>query len=133
MSDQPRNLEPMLRASDADREQTLTVLRAHHAAGRLQTNELDERVTAVLTATTVAELDQQLRDLPDPGDHRNHRHRARLVPMILPLATASTAIAVGTETHLIWILPLLWFAGPWRHRSTRPRRGRRTIRPAASR
>jgi len=130
MSDQPPNL---LRASDADREQSLTVLRANHAAGRVQTSELDERVAAVLTATTVAELDQQLRDLPGPGDHRNHRHRARLMPMVLPLATASSAIAVGTEIHLIWILPLLWFAGPGRDRSTRRQRGPRFIRPAASR
>jgi hypothetical protein len=37
----------------------------------------------------------------------------------MPAAASATAIAVGTGTHLIWIWPLLWFAGPWRRR--RPR------------
>lgn len=38
--------------------------RAHHAAGLMQTNELDQRIATALTATTVAELADQLREPP---------------------------------------------------------------------
>jgi hypothetical protein len=60
----------------------VSALQAHHAAGRLQTNELDQRIAKALTVTVTA-----------------------------------TAIALSNGAHLIWIVPLLWFAGPWhRHR-----------------
>ncbi len=122
MSEHTHQPKPMLRASDTDREQTLTALRAHHAAGRLQTNELDERITNALTATTVTELDAQLRDLPDlRADRSDRRWATRRVAMILALTVAATAIAAINGAHLIWILPLLWFAGPWhRHRPRIP-------------
>jgi Domain of unknown function (DUF1707) len=35
----------------------VSALQAHHAAGRLQTNELDQRIATTLTDTTVTELD----------------------------------------------------------------------------
>jgi Domain of unknown function (DUF1707) len=65
VSNESHQPEPTLRASDTEREQTVSALRAHHAAGRLQTNELDQRIATALTATTVTELDDQLRDLPN--------------------------------------------------------------------
>jgi hypothetical protein len=72
----------------------------------------------------VTELEEHLRDVPDLGNHTNDRHRpTRRSPMILALAAAGTAIAVGTGTHLIWIRPLLWFAGPSRRRRPRTRKG----------
>lgn len=55
---------PALRASDAERERTATLLRDHAAAGRLTPEELDERLDAAYTARTVGELDALAHDLP---------------------------------------------------------------------
>jgi hypothetical protein len=53
-----------LRASDADREQTATVLQTAFAEGRLTMTELDERLAIVYAARTYAELTPVTRDLP---------------------------------------------------------------------
>jgi hypothetical protein len=55
---------PDLRASDADRDEVVTILRRHAEAGRLTVDELDERCSAALSAVTVGELGELLRDLP---------------------------------------------------------------------
>ena len=57
---------PQLRAADSDRDRAAADLREHYAAGRLDENELSERLEAVYAATTVAELDRLRADLPDP-------------------------------------------------------------------
>lgn len=57
---------PQLRAADSDRDRAAGELREHYAAGRLDANELSERLEAVYAATTVAELDRLRADLPDP-------------------------------------------------------------------
>jgi hypothetical protein len=56
--------DPRMRASDADRERAATLLREHHAAGRLTTDEFGERVEQVFAAKTLGELDTVLADLP---------------------------------------------------------------------
>jgi len=76
MSNESRQPNRALRASDTEREQTLSALRAHHAAGQLQTNELDQRIAKALTATTLTELDNELRDLPDLRTDPRGRRRA---------------------------------------------------------
>jgi len=53
-----------LRASDADREQLADELRAHAVAGRIDTDELEERVQGAYAARTLGELDELRRDLP---------------------------------------------------------------------
>lgn len=53
-----------LRASDAERERTATLLRDHAGAGRLTAEELDERLDAAYAARTVGELQALTRDLP---------------------------------------------------------------------
>lgn len=53
-----------LRASDRDREQLVTELQEHAAAGRLTTDELEERLQAAYAARTTGELDALRRDLP---------------------------------------------------------------------
>jgi hypothetical protein len=55
-----------IRVSDADRERVTARLRDHYAEGRLSSDELDERVSAALTAKTFAELRRVSADLPDP-------------------------------------------------------------------
>src|SRR5579875_2390877 len=56
--------QPALRASDADREQLASELRAHAVAGRIDTDELEERLEGAYAARTLGELDDLRRDLP---------------------------------------------------------------------
>jgi hypothetical protein len=56
-----------LRASDADRERVMARLRDHFAEGRLTRDELDERITAALSARTFGDLRVLMADLPEPG------------------------------------------------------------------
>jgi hypothetical protein len=56
--------DPRLRASDADRERTVSLLREHHAEGRLDVDEFHERLNATYASKTIGELDALLADLP---------------------------------------------------------------------
>jgi hypothetical protein len=56
--------DPSVRASDADRDRTARLLREHHAVGRLDPDEFNERLDRALLARTVDELDQLTADLP---------------------------------------------------------------------
>lgn len=56
-----------IRISDADREQVTSRLREHFAEGRLTSDELDERITATLSAKTFGDLRGVMADLPEPG------------------------------------------------------------------
>jgi DNA-binding PadR family transcriptional regulator len=53
-----------VRASDADRERAVASLRDHFAAGRLTRAELDERLTAALSARMADDLRRLMADLP---------------------------------------------------------------------
>jgi Domain of unknown function (DUF1707) len=59
-----RGLQPALRASHADRDRTVEVLRDAAGDGRLSASELDERVEAALTARTGSDLAALTADLP---------------------------------------------------------------------
>jgi Domain of unknown function (DUF1707) len=56
--------DPRMRASDADRERTASLLREHHAEGRLTAEEFNDRLDQAFTAKTIGELDALLADLP---------------------------------------------------------------------
>jgi hypothetical protein len=56
--------DPRLRASDADRERTVQLLREHHAEGRLDMEEFHDRLNAAYAAKTMGDLDEILADLP---------------------------------------------------------------------
>ncbi|MGH3303892.1 MAG: DUF1707 SHOCT-like domain-containing protein [Streptosporangiaceae bacterium] len=56
-----------IRISDADRERVTARLREHYAEGRLTAEELDERVSATLSAKTFGDLRPIMADLPEPG------------------------------------------------------------------
>ncbi len=56
--------DPNLRASDADRDRTASLLREHLAAGRLTPDEFNERLDRAFAARTVGEIDALLKDLP---------------------------------------------------------------------
>jgi len=55
---------PALRASDADRERTVGLLRDHAAEGRLTLEEFTDRMSAAYLAGTNDELEELARDLP---------------------------------------------------------------------
>lgn len=60
MSDVPQ------RIGDAERDQAVQELQAHHAAGRLDLAEFDERMQRALQARTLADLAPLFTDLPRP-------------------------------------------------------------------
>jgi class 3 adenylate cyclase len=69
--------EGSVRASDADREHVVELLREHYGAGRLSEEELSERLEAVYGVRTMSELGALTADLPsrpEPGD--GHRRGA---------------------------------------------------------
>lgn len=75
--------DPGLRASDEERESTVTLLREHGSTGRLDVAELEQRVGAAYQARTRGDLAALLDDLPRtrsvvaaPQTHRPARRYA---------------------------------------------------------
>jgi uncharacterized protein DUF1707 len=58
-------MNDQIRVSDADRDRVTARLREHFAAGRLTSDELEERVSAALHAKTEGDLRQVMVDLPE--------------------------------------------------------------------
>jgi hypothetical protein len=56
-----------MRVSDAEREAAAAELREHFASGRLNSDELDQRLTAAFAAKTRADLNALFADLPSAG------------------------------------------------------------------
>jgi hypothetical protein len=56
--------DPRIRASDADRDRAATLLREHHAEGRLTAEEFRDRLDRAFAAKTLGDLDELLADLP---------------------------------------------------------------------
>jgi hypothetical protein len=107
--------DPNLRAADADREATGERLRHHHAEGRLDTEELQERIDRCYQAKTVGELEGLLTDLPpEPTvEGRFPRGGLRAVPFV-PIVIAIVAIAAVSHGHHhghfgFWLLIPLFF------------------------
>jgi hypothetical protein len=132
LSDPPTGL----RASDADRERVAEALRRHHLDGRLDTDELQERLDRCYAARTTGDLGPLLADLPIGGEPRSAPRRlpplavppvlAVALVVLLVLATAG-AVAHGHPGPLpfVAVLLLLRFAwwGPRRHRAAWSARG----------
>jgi hypothetical protein len=103
-----------IRASDAERTTTAELLRRHHAEGRLDTDELEERIERCYAAKRRGELDALTRDLPRPQDERP-RSRARRSGPPRPLAALVAvgiliAISITTGAHALWLVwPLAFF------------------------
>lgn len=63
-SDEARRDPRMMRVSHADRDQVVEILRVAAGEGRLEAEELDERVEAALSARTFADFEPLTADLP---------------------------------------------------------------------
>jgi hypothetical protein len=133
------NDDPQLRASDDDRDRTASLLREHHAAGRLTVDEFSERLDGTYAAKTLGELKEILSDLPSidlyrlpeqnmrRGQHEQTsqpapRQHGRLSPhwrsawgswasVSMLLMVIWLISAVGS--HHLQGLWFLWVAGPW--------------------
>jgi hypothetical protein len=110
---------PNLRASDADRDATADRLRQHHADGRLDQDEFQERLDRCFAAKTVGELAELAHDLPDD----TARHRAgnrtgfgllgwlRMSPIVpIILAIVAIHLIVGVASSLWILIPLFFLA-----------------------
>src|SRR5437763_17019743 len=64
LPDVPQDRTPQLRASNADRERVAEILRTAAAEGRIDLDELDERLGAAYAAKTYADLVPLPRALP---------------------------------------------------------------------
>jgi hypothetical protein len=123
--------DPNIRASDADRDKTVTLLREHLAAGRLTSEEFDERLEKALSAKTLGDLDQLMADLPGIDMYRLPDARLVRQPMQArsPQAVArrraeawraawGSWFTISALCFVIWALGgfgypwPLWVAGP---------------------
>jgi hypothetical protein len=125
--------DPNIRASDADRDRTASLLREHHAAGRLTTEEFGERLDRALVAKTVGDIDALLKDLPGIDFYRLPDASLTRYPRPRYAAPSGSGrrsaawraawglwLTVSTVCFVIWGLTSapgyiwpLWVAGPW--------------------
>jgi hypothetical protein len=122
-----------LRVGDKERDAVGEILRRRHIEGRLDTEELQDRLERSMAAKTYAELDALIADFPREADERRRAAqpwspRPRPLPLpILPLVLIFAVAAAGG--HVGWLAfpllflvvrPLAWRAwggggsrGPW--------------------
>jgi hypothetical protein len=124
-----------MRASDADRDSVVDQLRDHGAAGRLTTEELEQRADRALVASTHGELDALLVDLPSVPDRRRvtakrqaawngYSDHLRTYLMVMALLVAIWALTGMGYFWPVW--PALgWGIGIVSHRASLPRRAER--------
>ena len=93
-----RAAAPHLRASDADRERVAAALRRHHLDGRLDTDELQDRLGRCYAARTTGELAALLADLPADEPPPGGGDRARAPGRAALAAVALTVVALVTLT-----------------------------------
>ena len=121
--------DPRTRISDGDRERAMSDLAGHYADGRLDHEEYDERLDAIWTARTRADLAVLFSDLPRPQvQYPQPPARVKGKPYgrrpgfpLLPVIAVLVLLSVLTEAPF-WLLvfPLLFF---------RSRRGARPCGP----
>jgi Domain of unknown function (DUF1707) len=97
-----QSLRSEIRASDAERERVVAFLRDQAVAGRLTSDELEERVGLAYGAVMRAELDRLVADLPHPPV-RPEFHRPRTPTRALVPLTAA-AFLVVVPPLLFWAL-----------------------------
>lgn len=124
----PRGSDPRrIRIGDAEREQVLSALQEHMAAGRLTVDEYEQRTEQVVAARYADDLAQVLTDLPPTAAEQERRRstrgpkwpkwqqwqqwqgrRGRLplpVPLLIGLAVLAIIALPGPP---FFLFPLLW-------------------------
>lgn len=137
-----------LRASDADREQTVSRLHKAATEGRIAPEELEQRVSTALKARTYGELDATVADLPRDPVHRSRQPsrrrgaggwalatvRANPLLLVFALPVLAVTAAMMVAMLVVWAVTMVVILvlggrprgprgprGPWMY--TRQRRG----------
>jgi Domain of unknown function (DUF1707) len=116
-----------IRVSDAERERVVDQLRAHAAAGRLEPDELEERIGGAYGARYGNDLEAVLADLPAERRLRPERRHVRPAapPLLLAVAALVAAAAITGSWWLLWLIwPVFVVLGPNRHHHRRHRGAR---------
>lgn len=103
-------MEP--RIGNAEREAATALLGDHFAQGRLEHEEYDERLDAVWSSRTRADLDQVFWDLPRPvvaAPSRPVRPARRRIPLIVLVLAALGALALVSEAPWLLLIAAAWF------------------------
>jgi hypothetical protein len=105
-----------LRVSDADRDRAIAELSEHYQAGRLTTEELEDRTGRALQARTAADLAGMFTDLPrrqapvtsavasapaSPG--RSWPARVPAAPVAILAVVVVLALLSGHPFHIVWV------------------------------
>lgn len=117
--DAPR---PDLRIGDAERTAVTEALQRHYSEGRLDGEELEERLDRALAARTEGDLAEIVRDLPGPrpwrpaADPRSTAHRhprrrggSRFLTAVLLLGALLLATAVVTGFSVLFVAVRILF------------------------
>ena len=102
--------DPRMRASDADRERTATLLREHHAQGRLTPEEFNDRLDRTFAARTIGELDALLADLPAIDLYRLPAHDIRPAPPGARRSRGGSALDRPGRGPIVPRGPAMWAA-----------------------
>ena len=113
---QGRQPPPLMKASDAERDEVVDALSEHFQAGRLTAEELEDRTGRALSARTLGELDVLTADLPAgrltksvpeaSPQRRGHPDFAVIGAVLAVLAVVGLVVGVGSEHHglRIWVV-----------------------------
>jgi VIT1/CCC1 family predicted Fe2+/Mn2+ transporter len=100
-----------LRASDADRDAVVDRLREAAGEGRLEPDELEQRVDGALRARTYGDLAELLADLPADGRVPSRRGRWRTHPVARSAVLgAGLLVAVAVAVALVALVAMLVLA-----------------------
>lgn len=91
-----------LRVSNADRERVATALQQASADGRLELDELDQRLAAAYAARTFADLEPLTRDLPEPAGSSQLAEPSR---DLRPTSRWAAAVFGGFSRKGAWVVP----------------------------
>lgn len=110
-----------IRAGDADRERVVALLREHYTAGRLTTEEFDERLQKAFGSRTLGELETLTWDLPAdvqqpvaarPARRSRHRPYDHVITYVLVMLFLITIWWVAGGGYFWPIWPMLgWGLG----------------------
>ena len=115
-SNVPEPIDPrQLRVSDNEREAVAERLREAAGEGRLGLDELEDRITAVYTAKTYAELEPITRDLPAstgaaPSAAPATRTRGRWRVGMNPRRRKTFVVMGGSDNKGAWVVPKSYIA-----------------------
>ncbi len=119
--------DPNIRVGDSEREQAGDRLRRAHAEGRLDPDELQDRIDRCYEAKTLGELAELVADLPREENprERSFGQMGSFLPRlgtVVPILLAIFLISAVIHGHVLWaLLPLfllmrflMWRRRPWR-------------------